>query len=397
MGSLPDLGGALPKGIESLRRAFHPPSIPSGMGGTIADHLKAAGVSLPAHIEEKIRKGAQLSEGDLKSLPPATLEKANRAVTAAGRPPLFTDQKPPHFSLGNIRKSLEGTAAALPDTGSYGGEGRRGYGGATQLPSGPSAANSYVAGQRAGFAKELQDPKFRSQFAAMLGAEGPTLGTAESAMNRAAASGRSLHEMVAGRTGRAFYSTYGKFMGGSASAVRKYNPLIDKTLAGSDTIRGFTDQGMPTDPNGPLHRPVPYLGPYVGQHGNIFNDWQKGRYAKWREDFETHAQGAIAGSNAAKNMPNMGAALGGDETEARHGSALRSHFGHRAHPDLLRHARDAGFAGQPMQHKVTGSASLDINLNGAPKGTTTRMKADGMFEKIKLARGRAAPTAHQDG
>ena len=255
MGRLPGLGG-LPEGVESLKRTFHVPSIPPGMGGTIADHLKSAGVNLPPHLDAKIRKGGQITEGDLKSLPPATIEKANKAITGAGRPPLYSDAKPQRFGLSDIRKSLAGTSAAggLPDTGSYAGVARRGYGGATQLPSGPSAANPYIAEQRAGFAKELQDPQFRSQFAAMLQKEGPTLGTAESAMNRAAASGHSLHEMVAGRTGRAFYSTYGSFMRGSAGALRKYNPLIDKTLAGSDTIRGFTDQGMPTDPNGPLHR-----------------------------------------------------------------------------------------------------------------------------------------------
>jgi hypothetical protein len=457
MGSLPDLGGALPKGIESLRRSFHPPSIPSGMGGTVADHLKAAGVNLPAHIEEKIRKGGQLSASDLGSLPPATLEKANRAVTGAGYPPLFSDQKPQKFGLGDIRKSLEGTAAGgLPDTGSYGGEGRRGFGGAMNLPSGPSAANSYVAAQRAGFAKELQDPKFRSQFAAMLQAEGPTLGTAESAMNRAAASGRSLHDMVAGPVGRKFYSTYGRFMSGSASAVRKYNPLIDKALGGSDTIRGFTDQGMPTDPNGPLHRGGggPYLGPYVGQHGNIFNDWQRGRYAKWREDFEAHAHAAIAGSNAAKNMPNIGAAIGGtgtqEETQWQRTHDALSRFpyaGHRegaaalgrgtnlfggniwddlkrqerdmetsekyrgergfkrrgeqdeqkANYDLLGEGRRGGFIGQPMKHQVSGNASVDINLNGFPKGTQTKTKMAGMFRELKINRGRAAVLASQEG
>jgi hypothetical protein len=389
MGSL----AGKPQGVESITRKFHPPSIPAGMGGMVADRLKSAGVNLPAALEHKIRSGGQVTEGDLKALPPATLEKANKAITGAGRPPLYGDAKPQRFSIGDIRKSVQG--GGLPDVGSYGGVARRGYGGATQLPSGPSAANSYIGAQRAGFAKELQDPQFRSQFAAMLQAEGPTLGTAESAMNRAAATGRSLHEMVTGSIGRRFYSTYGRFIGGSASALRKYNPLIEKATAGSDTIRGFTDQGMPTDPNGPLHRGRggPYLGPYVGQHGNIFNDWQRGRYRNWREDFEAHAQAAAA--------PATDEAT---KTTALHGDALRHHFGvgQRGRKpgftgDLLGAGQRAGLMGQ-TQHTVKGRAAVDISLNGFPRGTVSKSRTDGeLFKEVRLNRGRAMPPANQEG
>ena len=168
--------------------------------------------------------------------------------------------------------------------------------------SGAAVTNSWIAGQRAGFARELQDPTFRSQFAAMLQLEGPTLGTAESAMNRALATGHSLHDMVTGSIGRRFYSTYGRFIHGSPSAASRYGSIIDKALAGSDTIKGFTDQGMPTDPNGPLNPRHPYLGPYVRQGGNIFNDWQRGRYRKFREDFEAHAHAGDSGASA--SIPN---------------------------------------------------------------------------------------------
>jgi hypothetical protein len=160
-------------------------------------------------------------------------------------------------------------------------------GGAPVLSGGPSGPNSWIAAQRAGFAKELSDPRFRAQFGAMLMAEGPTLGTAESVMNRAWATGHSLHDMVTGRIGRAFYSTYGKYIGATHLSA-KMDALINQALAGSDTIRGFTDQGMPTDPNGPLGRHR-YLGPLVRQHGNIYNDWQAGRFAKKRDEFEAEA------------------------------------------------------------------------------------------------------------
>ena len=192
-----DTGVGPSAGPEGLSRTFNPPNIPSGMGGMVADQFKAGGISLPAAIDAKIRGGGQITANDLASLPPGQLEKANKAVIGMGQPPLYSDKAPQHFSLGDIRNSLKGTAAAgggrqaslepgigagggagaggggLPDTGGYGGMGRRGLGGAINLPGGPSAANSYIAAQRAGFAKELQDPQFRSQFAAMLQAEGP--------------------------------------------------------------------------------------------------------------------------------------------------------------------------------------------------------------------------------
>ena len=63
--------------------------------------------------------------------------------------------------------------------------------------------------------------------------------------------------------------------------------------------------------------------------------------------------------------------------------AGRSHFGHptreekptSSFPDLLSHARRAGLLA-PMQHEVTGSAALDINVTG-PRGTRDKAPEDG--------------------
>ena len=89
---------------------------------------------------------------------------------------------------------------------------------------------------------------------------------------------------------------------------------------------------------------------------------------------------------------------------ALHGDALRKHFGvgqrgshRRIAPDLLDNARQAGFVGAPLNHKVTGSASVDIKLAGFPRGTTTKTAADGMFKTVRLNRGRAMPPANQEG
>lgn len=162
-------------------------------------------------------------------------------------------------------------------------------GGAPVLSGGPSGTNSWIAAQRAGFAKELQNPVIRGQVAAMLDAEGPTRGTLESLMNRASASGHSLSYFLTG-PGRAFYSTRARIARGGRVSARD-EAIIKSVLSGSDTIRGFTDQGLPTDPNAPFGHHH-FNGPLVRQHGNIFNDWQAGRYAGWRKHFEDMAHAA---------------------------------------------------------------------------------------------------------
>jgi hypothetical protein len=58
-------------------------------------------------------------------------------------------------------------------------------------------------------------------------------------------------------------------------------------------------------------------------------------------------------------------------------------------------ARKAGLI-EAQQHKVTGDASLNINLRGFPKGTKTQTSMYGMFSSIRVARGRAMPLANQD-
>lgn len=50
----------------------------------------------------------------------------------------------------------------------------------------------------------------------------------------------------------------------------RYGRAIDAVTGGSNMIRGFTDQGLPTDPNG-WRQPQLSLGT-----GNIFNDWNGG-------------------------------------------------------------------------------------------------------------------------
>jgi Phage tail lysozyme len=57
------------------------------------------------------------------------------------------------------------------------------------------------------------------------------------------------------------------------------------------------------------------------------------------------------------------------------------------------HAVAATMASQ--QQKVSGDASLRIDLRGFPKGTHTKTAMSGMFSSIRVARGRAMPLADQ--
>jgi hypothetical protein len=56
--------------------------------------------------------------------------------------------------------------------------------------------------------------------------------------------------------------------------------------------------------------------------------------------------------------------------------------------DLIKSAQRVGMAGAPMQHTVTGRAGVDINLSGFPRGTTARTSSSGIFNEVKLDRGR---------
>lgn len=59
---------------------------------------------------------------------------------------------------------------------------------------------------------------------------------------------------------------------------------------------------------------------------------------------------------------------------------------------LLDNAREAGMVG-----RVEGSASLDITLNGFPRGTNTRMSSEGLLKQVRLNRGQQMTLASEEG
>ena len=159
-------------------------------------------------------------------------------------------------------------------------------------------SNAYIAQQRAQFATDLANPAIRDQVCAMMITEDgahpePCL---ESLFNRILyCNSHGQNRNILSMLHSGFYGPYNRGMYPRVIQQLHYNQklqtrmdtAISVVMAGSDMIEGFTDQGLPTDPNG--HRqPQLHLG------GNIFNDWGGGPGGHdgaetWRQGFEKAA------------------------------------------------------------------------------------------------------------
>ncbi len=181
--------------------------------------------------------------------------------------------------------------------------------------------NSYIAQQRAQFAKDLADPTvyemgrggsatIREQVCAMMITEDgahpePCL---ESLFNRILyCNSHGQTQTIVSMLHGGFYGPYnrGKYPGvvhvlrTSPHLQARMDAAIATVMAGSDLIHGYTDQGLPTDPNG-RRQPQFRLGV------NIFNDWGGGPGGHdgaeaWRQVFEATAAKAVAPLNSGLN------------------------------------------------------------------------------------------------
>lgn len=161
-----------------------------------------------------------------------------------------------------------------------------------------SASNPYIAQRRQQFATEVADPSVHDEVCAMMITEDganpvPCL---ESLLNRTDYVKSAGHtQTIRGMLHSGFYGPYNRGMYPRVIAQLHADPRLQSRMeaaittvfAGSDLIKGFTDQGLPTDPNG---RRVPNL--VIG--GNVFNDWGGGPGGhdgaeKWRQAFEAEA------------------------------------------------------------------------------------------------------------
>jgi hypothetical protein len=158
--------------------------------------------------------------------------------------------------------------------------------------------NPYIAQQRAQFADQITDPTTHDQVCAMMITEDgahpePCL---ESLLNRILyCNSHGYKQTVLSMLHSGFYGPYNRGtyprtirqLHASPSLQARMNAAIATVMAGSDLIHGFTDQGLPTDPNG-MRQPQMHLG------GNIFNDWGGGPGGHdgaeaWRRVFEAAA------------------------------------------------------------------------------------------------------------
>lgn len=196
-----------------------------------------------------------------------------------------------HFTIGDIAALSGGANAAAFNTN---------LGGLT--------GSAFYKGLRSPFAKELSDPNKRLQFAAMLLSEGNPLQTAESAMNRSNFQNKTLmqalHSGFYGPINRGQLPRFMAQLSRNPKLMAKMNAAINSALAGSDTIKGSTDQGLVSDPNGSyiLH----HFHVWGAGHGNIYGDWNGGRGTEaWRHWAEGHA-GGDDNASASDAIPSGG-------------------------------------------------------------------------------------------
>jgi putative peptidoglycan binding protein len=178
--------------------------------------------------------------------------------------------------------------------------------------------NPYIAQQRTQFVKDLVDPTTHDQVCAMMITEDAAhpVPCLESLLNRILyCNSRGWKQTILSMLHSGFYGPYNRGMYPRTIRQLQANPALQAkmdaaiatVMAGSDLIHGFTDQGLPTDPNG-QRQPQMRLG------GNIFNDWGGGPGGHdgaeaWRQVFEAAAAkvappapGPVAGMHTTDNL-----------------------------------------------------------------------------------------------
>jgi hypothetical protein len=289
----------------------------------------------------------------------------------AGKGPL------PHFDVAGVRKSLEGTAAAPPAQEGLARE-RGTYGAANYFSSGRAAREGIPGGVgqhltkivTAGGHKMTVNAEAAPHFKAFV----------EDLEHR----GYNIRDLGS-------LAIRGK-RGGGGMSEHAFGNAIDINSAQNPFHSSRTDLPKGTED-------------IAAKYGLTWGGtWRPGSRDPMHFEWTGKPDVPDAQIAASDKKSITDAAASTRETAAMHGEALKRHFGvgqrgfqKRADmPDLLSHARAAGFVGQPMAHKVTGHASLSIDVNG-PKGTQAKLnKLEGLFQEAKINRGYSMPRAAEN-
>jgi hypothetical protein len=169
---------------------------------------------------------------------------------------------PEHYTTKDIHKALEGTKPEHFTTADV----------QTAVRGEHLTGSAYLAQERARMAHEVNsDPHLAAELRGLAVAEDARdpAGVVESLANRAAFTGRSIRELM-------HSGFYGPMKHGRVrpNDNPRVQAAIESVWAGSNRLRGATDQGMAGDPNaawqgGRIHPPG-------GTPGAIYNDWGGG-------------------------------------------------------------------------------------------------------------------------
>jgi len=273
--------------------------------------------------------------------------------------------------------------------GAGGSTGGAGATGDTGLPSPPNAAASFedrfkgeqtgaggaafLKDQRAGMAEEVKrDPKLAATLRGVLASEDARdpAGPMEALANRSAlydsmGKHKSLHDLLYG-------GFYGPLNRGQVrpSNDPKMQAGMDKVFAGSNRLKGATDQGSSGDPNAAWQGGR--ILPPGASRGAIYNDWGGLGHDTARRFRESQQKQMLDADTAASER-------------AAHPATLTP-------LDLLTHAKRSGLVGGGTQ-KVEGSAGVTVDFKNMPRGVLTRATVDGLFKQVSLNRGTVMPLA----
>jgi hypothetical protein len=291
-------------------------------GGTVQ---RTAFISSPIGGFSRVGAGSGSSGGVIAAVP------SSLSPGGSGAFDLFKSMPGgslPNFGVGASGSILRHSGKALGMTSNVPLTGIA-PGGVGDMSTGQGLSGSrFLAARRARFGEAMeQDPSLREKVAAMILTEGAKdpVPVVESLFNRLDMTGGKIDDTRKG-SGGLYSGFYGPINRGelpAAIARLRANPklaakmygAIDHALAGSHIIGGFTDQGLPTDPNGSKRGGAGR--PMISRYGNEYLDWGVSNWggkrshagsAAYRQYIEQHLREESATSNvpaqdAIKNIP----------------------------------------------------------------------------------------------